>query len=744
LKRAYVPVVPRPELRRELIALAAEEADRHAHRHGHRQERSGRRSARRSFLVAGALAAAAAILAWLGLQLAGSDRGDQRDRGATDVALDGAGERTIDPSRGPGGGREATPEGVAIRGADPDLANPDLRTPVPVEDTADDAGAGSGAGEPGGADGSGAEEAPAALAGRVTGPGGAPVPRFRVILLAQREVPDVVMPVLRAFDAADGAFRWEGLEADRYEVFVEADGLAQHRTGPVDLAAGEALALDVALAPGRRLRGWVVADDTDAPIPGATVVVESETPSQVLPMDLDESPGWLTRLARTGSDGGFELEDLASGRGRLRVDAPGFAPAWVDVDVEPAPANLTAEDAAELQRMPELPQVPQVIVRLGPGGTVAGTVTDAYGHAVAGAVVLATFGDDPSRARLFSYDEARTDARGEYRFAHMASGFYMLIQWPDEASFRGGAPPTLRPAMVRSGATVTVDFRGESAAVRIRGTLRDAAGAPLANHKLTLLPEESNAPDGSDDWVAGTSDAEGRFEFQVERAGRYLLFATFGMGERLTFVHAFDVPPGEAEHAEDARLAGTHAVVTVVQALDHAPVPRASVVVLLLDETGAEEFAGHAMTDDAGRAELRGLPPGRYRAVAETTERDDLGQAVSAPFELRPATPSGAPVEPAGASVELPLGGMLRLAVRDAAGAPVAGARVTATRAEGATVHPLIEPVTDADGRLGLPGLAPGRYTIRVVAPGLAPATTDVEVRAVLGADLQIRLEPRD
>jgi protocatechuate 3,4-dioxygenase beta subunit len=87
---------------------------------------------------------------------------------------------------------------------------------------------------------------------------------------------------------------------------------------------------------------------------------------------------------------------------------------------------------------------------------------------------------------------------------------------------------------------------------------------------------------------------------------------------------------------------------------------------------------------------------------------------------------------------------MLRLAVRDAAGAPVAGARVTATRAEGATVHPLIEPVTDADGRLGLPGLAPGRYTIRVVAPGLAPATTDVEVRAVLGADLQIRLEPRD
>ena len=62
--------------------------------------------------------------------------------------------------------------------------------------------------------------------------------------------------------------------------------------------------------------------------------------------------------------------------------------------------------------------------------------------------------------------------------------------------------------------------------------------------------------------------------------------------------------------------------------------------------------------------------------------------------------------------------GAIRGTVEDAAGARVAGAKVLVTEtAKGLTSAT----VTNDDGGFSVPLLTPGGYTVRVVAPGMAP-----------------------
>ena len=69
----------------------------------------------------------------------------------------------------------------------------------------------------------------AAIFGRVKDIDGAPIGKFRVLMLLDREVPEVDFPKVREYTAEDGTFVWDDLEPDRYEVFLEAPGFGQHR-----------------------------------------------------------------------------------------------------------------------------------------------------------------------------------------------------------------------------------------------------------------------------------------------------------------------------------------------------------------------------------------------------------------------------------------------------------------------------------------------------------------------------------
>ena len=159
----------------------------------------------------------------------------------------------------------------------------------------------------------------AILAGAVTdAESGEPVAAFRVVLLADREIPDVAEPELSTFEAEDGRFRWDGIEPFGYEVFVQAAGYGLWRAPVTELAAGEPVEIAVRLERGGTVRGWIVDDETDAPVPGATVVSETDAPTKMLPAPLDELPDWLPAARRAESDGSFVLEDLSLGTHTLR------------------------------------------------------------------------------------------------------------------------------------------------------------------------------------------------------------------------------------------------------------------------------------------------------------------------------------------------------------------------------------------------------------------------------------------
>ena len=91
----------------------------------------------------------------------------------------------------------------------------------------------------------------------------------------------------------------------------------------------------------------------------------------------------------------------------------------------------------------------------------------------------------------------------------------------------------------------------------------------------------------------------------------------------------------------------------------------------------------------------------------------------------------------AGASAQQPATGSLRGQISDEFGGVIVGATVTVLDSNGKARTA----TTDSDGNFAIAGLAPGRYTLRTVAPGFAPyESADVEVAPGRNTPLKITL----
>jgi hypothetical protein len=125
----------------------------------------------------------------------------------------------------------------------------------------------------------------------------------------------------------DGAYRIDGLEKGEYEI------VALSRAG--DVLAGEHVLLETDTeldleVPGGRLSGWVLEEDGDRPIEGATVRVTGSGLPAVL------------RTAVTDASGSFVVDDLAHGEYRVAANAPGRSPAQDKVSVvDSVPGTVT-------------------------------------------------------------------------------------------------------------------------------------------------------------------------------------------------------------------------------------------------------------------------------------------------------------------------------------------------------------------------------------------------------------------
>ncbi len=208
----------------------------------------------------------------------------------------------------------------------------------------------------------GSEPQKAALAGRVVGPDGQPIPGALVEAGRTQGWGYVGTPVAQALTDADGRFRIDELDRSPHVLRARAEGYQPGVVGRILPGSPE---VTIALAGGGRLRGCVRDGASGAPVAPYTVSAYFG------------SNGWRedpdVQLSVADPSGCFTMGELEIGDSMLVVLAPGRAPS------DPVRVNVPAPPASG-----------EVEVALAAGGTLRGVVrTEGTGAPLAGAHVAA-------------------------------------------------------------------------------------------------------------------------------------------------------------------------------------------------------------------------------------------------------------------------------------------------------------------------------------------------------------------
>lgn len=236
------------------------------------------------------------------------------------------------------------------------------------------------------------------------------------------------------------------------------------------------------------------------------------------------------------------------------------------------PITVRAGETVDLA-VPAGPAPPATAVAATSPGeeTIAGEVAG-EGGAVAQAVV-ALYLDASTQFHGPGYIEARTDGRGSFE-ARVSPGRYWLVArrrsalqtyGPLEVGDDFGYYPG-NPVAVRQGERVSVRIPTlrvlkksgwsfpSAARTRVRGTIRDATGRPLAGYRAFLHATASML--GKPDFVSEPSGPDGAYLVWVDREGIYYLGARVEIGRARGEGEAIGRFRGAPDHAVEVRLDG--------------------------------------------------------------------------------------------------------------------------------------------------------------------------------------------
>jgi protocatechuate 3,4-dioxygenase beta subunit len=367
--------------------------------------------------------------------------------------------------------------------------------------------------------------------------GSGPVIRGRVVDESGAPAPDVALRVVARGEGAEatadaqGAFTLEGLRPGDY--VITARSMAYLPSGVARVAFGD-----------KDVDGVVVRVRHGTALHGH---VEPRQACDVQP-ELDDRSGMLTltRGATTGADGEFVLGPFADG-----------------------PVKLTARCASGDQGAAQVTVargMPDTILKVAPGASIAGRVLDGDGKPVAGIVAMASNVAGTERTTIVngmvtSGAQGLTDASGAYKLEGLSAGSYRI-----SALDRGKplAPRTRSPAVElaanehKTGVDLVIDRPNGI----ISGTVTGPDGKPL--------------PDA---WVSAHQDM-------------------------MSMVGAMRGDPGRQDAAESRMM--------VVEDRGGA---------------GSETAIPPALTDAQGHYEIRGLPRATYTVVAEAQRGQLRGRA---------------------------------------------------------------------------------------------------------------------
>lgn len=552
----------------------------------------------------------------------------------------------------------------------------------------------------------------AVLRGRVRAPDGfdeqgavrwRPVEDYRLFLLKAVPLPMAATPQEVAVREGEGRFHVPAVEPGEYTVFVLAPGHAVWRQAELELGEaaqdpGRVPDLDVQLDVGLTVRG-TLRDPSGAPLSGALVLSEVDAPSNVLPLEREALAEYaFVRHAVSEDDGSYVLEHVARGTQVLRASGGGASVAWID--------GLEVAGALPLLGVDFV---------LPPPGAIEGRVLDAEGAPRAGAVVLASVADFSRQRPALSYVASRVDDEGRYALEGLPAGTLAVLLFPSGAP-AADSTPDMRLFAVRAGERRTLDFLGRFEGARLRGRLLDAAGSPLPGRAIWIdVPPNSLRPSNL---VSTTTDALGGFAFEDLRPGELQLFVAGLRPTELTLVESFSMRAGETLQ-RDFRAGSESVAGTVVSAADGTPLSGALVVLL----AGAErDFAGKSMSDAQGRFVVPHVRPGLYDVVVQPA-RGAFGDARQSGLSVA----AGLGVQ--GLELRLPPGGSAVITLRDAGGAPIAGAELILVSPAGDARWCDDALESDARGRAEVEGLLLGRWRLRARAPGFAPGEVEFDVQ---------------
>lgn len=323
-------------------------------------------------------------------------------------------------------------------------------------------------------------------------------------------------------------------------------------------------------------------------------------------------------------------------------------------------------------------------------GEIVGRVSDEAGAPIPGATVAAAFRDwaagldDPRHARF-----AKTDDQGLYRLDRVPAGRIRV------GADDGAHVYAERVLDVPEGGRAHVDL-----------VLR--AGGSIAGHVF----------DGAGRPIDGATVTASGFEAIVDRATRTAEDGSWwiaGLPAGQTYVDA-----GAAGRAAPPSRVVPLAAAQSVAGIDFVLEPGAFLRGRVLGPDGAplegivvactrpgQYFRWWRKSAEGGAYELGPLPSGNARIVARA---DDRPLVAALDVALKPGE------ERSGVDLLLEEArGGIRGAVRDEAGAPIAGAHVIAQSSSG-----WAQTKTDAAGAFALPGLPEGAWRLHAVAPGYA------------------------
>lgn len=372
-------------------------------------------------------------------------------------------------------------------------------------------------------------------------------------------------------------------------------------------------------------------------------------------------------------------------------------------------------------------------------------VTDDHGVVRLTGLAAGRYAADVDRFVVPKADDADERARLRERDANMQEALQRRRPFGSQLKEGGELTLTVTDAFRPFKAT-----RGDSKGATIKGRVADAAGAPVAAARITLVSQRAER--------AVRADASGTYSFEGITPGKYTVIAQAAGFMAVPFGHAPGVraevvtlTAGQRRDAADLRLYHGGAVSGTVRD-EHGNAHELFEVQIFAVNPGTHDRVSEAadaqtMTDDQGRYRIAGVQSGSYIVLARPRPGRTEGPIYyPAAMRFEDATPLQIMEETEQTGIDFvsdpERGARISGVVTDSTGTTIRSGSVrmhgTSTATSGMRDR---EASIDADGRFEFMSVPAGAYTL---ATGSQRGFDSLEILGIMPSPVTLTLAPRE